>query len=205
MNLSQYALDHSTPDSPQVTAIHEATVAHHDMPQMIAGSTVARLLQMLILSMNARRVLEVGCFTGFTALSMAEALPDDGEVTTLEVDPNNIAIGAPHLEKSPHGPKVRVILGPAMETLLDLAPGFDLAFIDADKTRYPLYLESVYPLIRQGGVIALDNTWLEGTVVNPNGPAQAAVAELNAQLVQDKRFTCVMLPIRDGLTLLYKK
>jgi caffeoyl-CoA O-methyltransferase len=135
---------------------------------------------------------------------MAEVLPEDGEVITLEIDPRIAAMATQHLEKSPHGPKVRIVLGPALSSLESLEPGFDLAFIDADKARYPEYLEGVYPLIRQGGVIAIDNTWLDGTVVKPNGPAQIAVAGLNDSLQQDKRFRCVMLPIRDGLTLLYK-
>lgn len=205
MNIQDYSLLHSTPDSPAVASIIPSTVAQHEMPQMIAGATVARLLQILLTSLNAKRALEIGCFTGYTALSMAEVLPEDGQVITLEVDPNNAAMAARHLEKSEHGPKVTVILGKAADTLLDLEPGFDLAFIDADKTKYPLYLEAAYLLVRQGGVIALDNTWLEGTVVLPNGPAQAALADLNGQLAQDKRFICVMLPVRDGLTLLYKK
>jgi caffeoyl-CoA O-methyltransferase len=171
---------------------------------MISGAIEARLLQIFILSIKATRVLELGCFTGYSALSMAEVLPEDGEVITLEIDPRIADMAAKHLEKSPHGPKVKVVLGAALTSLPTLTPGFDLAFIDADKARYPQYLEAVYPLVRKGGVIAIDNTWLDGGVVTQNGPAQIAVASLNEQLWQDKRFACVMLPIRDGLTLLYK-
>lgn len=204
MNIQDYSLAHSTPDSPEIAAIIPSTIAQHEMPQMISGAIEARLLQIFLLSIRAIRVLELGCFTGYSALSMAEVLPDEGEVVSLEIDPRIAAMAARHLENSPHGPKVRVVLGPALETLTTLTPGFDFAFIDADKARYPQYLEAVYPLIRQGGLIAIDNTWLDGGVVTQNGPAQVAVAGLNALLRQDKRFRCVMLPIRDGLTLLYK-
>jgi caffeoyl-CoA O-methyltransferase len=204
MNLLEYALAHSTPDSPEAGFIIPSTQAQHEMPGMICGATEARLLQLLLLSLQARRVLELGCFTGYSALSMAEALPEGGEVISLEIDPRIAAMAAKHLEKSPHGPKVKLILGPALSTLPTLSPGFDLAFIDADKTRYPLYLEAVTPLVRQGGLIALDNTWLEGSVLAPKGPAQEAMAGLNKALSEDKRFRCLFLPIRDGLTLLYK-
>lgn len=203
-NLPSYALSHSTPDSAEVSAIIPSTEAQHEMPGMISGLIEMRLLQIILLSIQAKRVLELGCFTGYSALSMAEVLPEDGEVVSLEVDPRIAEMAKAHLEKSPHGPKVRVILGKAIQSLPALSPGFDLAFIDADKANYPQYLEAVYPLVRQGGVIAIDNTWLSGSVLDRKGPAQIAVANLNEQLVQDKRFRCVMLPIRDGLTLLYK-
>lgn len=203
-SLTDYATHHSTADSSQTAEIISSTFAHHEFPQMLAGPLVARALQILCLSLQAKRVLELGCFTGYTALSMAEVLPETGEVITLEIDARNLALAQAHLEKSPHGPKVKPVLGAALESLSKLEPSFDLAFIDADKTRYPQYLEAVYPLVRSGGVIALDNTWLEGSVLAPNGPAQLAVASLNAQLPTDKRFRCVMLPIRDGLTVLYK-
>jgi len=204
IDFSTYALAHSTPDTDAVAAIIPSTEAQHEMPGMISGLIEMRLLQIIIVSIQAKRVLELGCFTGYSALSMAEVLPEDGEVVSLEVDPRIAEMAKAHLEKSPHGPKVRVILGKASETLPTLSPGFDLVFIDADKANYPQYLEGVYPLVRQGGVIAIDNTWLSGSVLTLNGPAQVAVASLNEALVQDKRFRCVMLPIRDGLTLLYK-
>jgi caffeoyl-CoA O-methyltransferase len=204
MNFQDYALAHSTPDSPEVAAIIPSTVAQHEKSHMISGAIEARLLQIILLSIKAKRVLELGCFTGYSALSMAEVLPEDGEVVTLEIDADIAAMAARHLKSSNHGDKVKVLLGNALESLTRLEPGFDLAFIDADKTSYPDYLAAVYPLVRQGGVIAIDNTWLAGSVIGLNGPAQVAVAGLNEGLLHDKRFTCVMLPIRDGLTLLYK-
>ncbi len=204
MSLHDYAVAHTTPDSPEVAAIIPSTLAQHEQAHMISGLIEARLLQVILLSLKARRVLELGCFTGYSALSMAEVLPEGGEVITLEIDPDIAQMAARHLEKSPHGPKVQVLLGPALKSLATLVPGFDFAFIDADKVNYPEYLEAVSPLIRSGGVIALDNTWLAGSVLERKGPAQVAVANLNEALLKDKRFTCVFLPIRDGLTLLYK-
>jgi len=201
----EYTQAHTTSDSLETAGITTATYADHPKAHMISGNVVARLLQTLLKLMQAKRVLEVGCFTGYSALSMAEALPEDGELITLEINQDNIDTAEAHLEKSAHGHKVRVLKGEAMAQLANLAPPFDMAFIDADKASYPQYLEAVYPLVRQGGMIALDNTWLEAKVLAPHTPIQSAMANLNEKLANDPRFDCVMLSLRDGLTLLYKK
>lgn len=200
-----YSQSHTTPDSLETAEITKATYAEHPKAHMISGSVVARLIQTFLKTMQAKRVLEVGCFTGYSALSMAEALPDDGEVITLEINEENAQTARTHLEKSPHGHKVKVQVGEALPMLGKLEGPFDLAFIDADKLTYPQYLEAIYPIMREGGLIVLDNTWLEGKVLSPNSDSQRAMAQLNNDLSQDPRFDCVMLTVRDGLTVLYKK
>ncbi len=207
MNISEideYAIAHTQPDSALLQELTAYTQAHTRQPQMLCGPLVTRTLQLLIKLCQAKRVLEIGCFTGYSALAMAEALPADGEVITLEIDPNNAKIAQSFLEKSEHGPKVTIQLGDAIASLGLLQGPFDVVFIDADKQGYGDYIEAVFPLLRQSGVIALDNMLREGQVLDPQHETAKYIDALNTRLVQDERFTTMLLPLRDGLTLLYK-
>jgi caffeoyl-CoA O-methyltransferase len=156
--------------------------------------------------MGARRVLEIGTFTGYSALCMAEGLPDDGELITLDRDPEATRVARDFFDRSPHGRKIRLALGDALESLraLPASSPFDLAFIDADKERYLDYYEEILPRLRPGGLLVADNTLWSGRVLDPQAATDRAIAAFNARLTSDPRVENVLLPVRDGLMLARK-
>jgi caffeoyl-CoA O-methyltransferase len=155
--------------------------------------------------MGARRALEVGTFTGFSALMMAAALPDDGEVVTLELSAEHAAFARSFFERSEHGHKVRLVEGPAPESLKGLAGPFDLVFIDANKTGYVDYYEAALPLLSERGVIAVDNVLWSGEVLDPKDDDARAIVAFNEHVAQDERVTQVMLTVRDGILLIRRR
>jgi caffeoyl-CoA O-methyltransferase len=160
-----------------------------------------RLLDVLVWASAATQVLEIGTYTGFSALMMAGALGEGGRVTTLELDPERAAFAREHIDASPHGDRVDVRVGPALETIATLEGPFDLVFIDADKTGYPDYFEAVLPLLAPRGLVVLDNMLRGGAVMEPGGDeGTVAIRELNARLAADPRVVAVLLPVRDGMT-----
>ena len=172
---------------------------------MLSGQVEGLLLQTLVASTGARRVLEIGMFTGFSALMMAEALPDDGRLITCDVDPNAIAIAKSFFARSPHGRKIEVREGPALETLKTLEGPFDLIFIDADKENYAGYYEGALPLLAPKGVIAVDNVLWSGRVLDPQNDADRAIVAFNNHVQRDERVTNVILTVRDGVMLIRKR
>jgi len=173
---------------------------------MLSGQLEGTLLQMLVASLGAKRVLEIGMFTGFSALMMAAALPDDGTLITCDVSPQAIAFAKRYFARSPHGKKIEVREGPALETLQTLRGPFDFVFIDADKLNYVNYYEAALALLAPNGVIAVDNVLWSGNVLDPKADdenAQAIVA-FNRRVQEDARVTNVILTVRDGVTLIRK-
>jgi caffeoyl-CoA O-methyltransferase len=156
--------------------------------------------------MGARRVIEIGTFTGYSGLSMAEALPDEGELITCDIDPHATRIAREFFDKSPHGKKITIRLGDALETLRGLPSSqpFDLAFIDADKERYVDYYDALVPLIRPNGLIVADNTLWSGKVVDPQDASTRAIVAFNARVTADPRVENVLLSVRDGVMLARK-
>ncbi len=171
---------------------------------MLTGRSEGQLLKLLTQSTGARRVLEIGTFTGYSALSFAEGLPEDGHIVTCEVNPENAAIAQSFFNKSPHGSKIELKLGPALETLSTLNAGFDLVFIDADKENYPAYYEASLALLRKGGLLIIDNSLWSGKVLNPTTPEATAIATLNDRIASDTRIENVLLTVRDGINLVRK-
>jgi caffeoyl-CoA O-methyltransferase len=169
---------------------------------MLSGRIEGTLLQMLIAVSGAKRVLEIGMFTGFSAQMMAAALPDDGRIITCDVDPNAIAIAKRYIARSPHGGKIEVREGPALETMKTLDPGFDLVFIDADKSNYINYYEATLPLLARGGLIAVDNVLWSGRVLDPKAPDDHAIVAFDAHVRADERVSHVLLTVRDGVMLI---
>jgi caffeoyl-CoA O-methyltransferase len=152
---------------------------------------------------GARRVLEIGTYTGYSALSMAQVLPEGSELITCELDPERAAFTREHLAGAPGGDKVDVRVGPALETIagLDRTHPFDLVFIDADKVGYPAYFDAVLPLLADRGLIILDNMFRGGAVLEDDPDAGTrAIVELSRRLAEDPALVTVMLPIRDGMT-----
>jgi caffeoyl-CoA O-methyltransferase len=174
-------------------------------PQMLSGRTEGQLLRLLIRSIRASRVLEVGTFTGYSALMMAEALPADGELITLEVDPKAEAVARRYFAESEHGRKIRLLMGPALETLGTLAGPFDFAFVDADKQNYRRYYDRVVPLLRPGGMLAVDNVLWSGRVLDPRDEETRAIHELNERARTDPGVEHVLLTVRDGVLLVRKR
>jgi caffeoyl-CoA O-methyltransferase len=174
---------------------------------MLIGPHEGALLAMLVRLSGARRVLEIGTFTGYSALCMAEALPGNGRLITCEIRPRHAEISQSFFKRSPHGHKIRLRLGPALETLASLshATKFDFVFLDADKENYVNYYEAVLPRLRSGGLIVADNVLWSGRVLVPKKKTDRAVVKFNKHVLRDPRVECVMLPVRDGVSLIRKR
>jgi caffeoyl-CoA O-methyltransferase len=175
---------------------------------MMVGAIEGRFLETLVAISGARRVLEIGMFTGYSALSMAAALPPGGHLITCDINPAAEAVARRHIEASPYVDRIEIRMGPALETIGRLDGLFDLVFIDADKANYRNYYEAVLPRLAEGGLIAVDNVLWSGRVLDPSGPDEEddgdtrAIAEFNDFVRNDPRVVCVMLTVRDGVTLI---
>ncbi|MDB5051193.1 MAG: O-methyltransferase [Fibrobacteres bacterium] len=204
-DLEKYAFDHTRPEPELLRRLAEETRAKMQMPQMLTGRLEGRTLKLLAQVSGARRVLEIGTFTGYSALSMAEGMPEDGKVLTCEIEPVHAAMAQRYFDASPHGKKIEIRMGPALETIAGLQGPFDLAFIDADKENYPAYYERTLELIRPGGLILVDNTLWSGLVLKPHDRESIAIDAVNKRIIRDDRVENVLLTVRDGLQVVRKK
>jgi caffeoyl-CoA O-methyltransferase len=202
--LDSYIEAHTTPDEPLLAELAARTHAELESPQMLSGTVEGRLLETLIFLTGARRVLEFGTFSGYSALSMAAALPEDGQLFTLELDPDRAAFARSYMDRSPHGSKIETLVGPALESVARLEGPFDLAFIDADKDGYVDYYEAALERLAPRGLIVADNTLWSGRVVDPDDTSEGTVAirRFNDHVRDDTRVRSVMLSVRDGVTLI---
>lgn len=202
--IEAYAETHSMPESDVRRALREETGRTMDCPQMVVGPLEGAFLKMMTQLVGARRILEIGTFTGYSALCFAEALPEDGRVLTCEVDPQAAALARRYFAQSPHGRKVEIRMGPALETLRDLTGPFDLIFIDADKINYVNYYRRSLDLIGPRGVILVDNVLWSGDVLlqPPPDRSTAAIQELNRLVASDPKVACVLVTIRDGILMI---
>ncbi len=200
--LQAYAESHTSPLPPLLQELVSVTQERMgERARMLSGHLQGSVLQMLVASLRAERVLEIGTFTGFSALMMAAALPADGRLTTCEIDPEPLAIANSFFSRTLDGQKIEVQQAPALETLRHLEPGFDFVFIDADKENYTLYYEEAMRLLAPGGLIAIDNALWSGRVLDPKDEDGRAIAALNERIRNDERAFSVLLPLRDGLML----
>lgn len=204
---SAYADAHTTPPSGTLATVAAWTAAEAQVPQMMSGVPEARLLEALIVVGGARRVLEIGTFTGFGALAMAAALPEGGRVTTLEVDEASAAAARRHIEASPHAERVELIVGDALETIGRLDGPFDLVYIDAWKSDYPAYYDAVVPKLAERGVIVADNLFRGGEALDPASRDEGTVGirELARRVHTDERVHNVLLTVGDGLMLAWRR
>src|SRR5262245_20954475 len=203
--LERYAEEHSSDVPELLQRLERETLASMKSPQMLSGRTEGQLLRLLIRMTGASRVLEVGTFTGYSALMMASALPADSELITLEVDPKAEAVARRYFAESEHGRKIRLLMGPALESIGSLSGPFDFAFVDADKQNYPRYYDRILPLLRPGGILAVDNVLWSGKVLDPGDEETRAIHELNEKARNDPRVEHVLLTIRDGVLLARKR
>jgi len=201
--IDDYAVAHTTPLPPPLRELEAVTRARFpEQAHMLCGQMEGTFLQLLLGAMGARRVLDIGTFTGMSALMMAAALPDDGRVVTCDLDPRALAVAREYVTSSPHGHKIEVREGPALETMRALEPGFDLVFVDADKENYTNYYEAALPLLAPNGVIAVDNVLWSGRVLDPQTERDRGVVAFNEHVQADARVTNVILTIRDGIMLI---
>lgn len=206
-DIEAYAAAHTTPEDPLLAEVAAATRAAEDNHGMMVGLLEGRFLETLVWLSGARRILEIGCFTGYSALSMAAALPPGGTITTCEVDPERAAMARRHFAASPWADRIDLIVGPALDSLTLLMGPFDLVFIDADKVNYPRYYEAVLPLLADRGLIVADNVLWSGQVLDPSDQSEGttAIRAFNDMVVNDPRVTCVMATIRDGVLLIRRR
>jgi caffeoyl-CoA O-methyltransferase len=203
--VEQFARDHTEPESDLHVRLREETYRVMDRPQMQVDAIEGRFLKMLVRLTGARTILEVGMFTGYSALMMAEGLPDDGRLTTCEVDPKAEAIARRYFSESPHGHKIAIRMGPAFETIKTLSGPLDLVFIDADKANYSNYYEASLPLLRPGGLIVADNVLWSGRVLDPKDADDHAIVAFDRMVQSDPRVENVCLTVRDGMMLAWKR
>ena len=210
-DLYRYLVDHSLREHPAQKALRAATAAHPHAGMQISPEQ-GQFMALLVKLLGARRAVEIGVFTGYSALTVALALPDDGRLLACDVSDEYTRVGRPYWERAGVAHKIDLQLAPARATLdARLAAGeagqYDFAFIDADKTSYDAYYERCLQLLRPGGLIAIDNTLWSGKVAHPAaGDADtAALQALNAKLRDDARIDVSLLPIGDGLTLARKR
>lgn len=209
--IQEYLLAHGVREHPQLARLREETAALPESNMQVASEQGA-LLALLVRLAGARRVLEVGTFTGYSSLAMALALPDDGRLVACDVNAEWTAIARRHWQAAGVAGRIELRLAPALDTLAALRAagaegGFDLAFLDADKAAYPRYLEPLLALLRSGGLLLVDNVLWSGRVADPaaQDPDTAGIRALNAQLRDDPRVDLCMLPVADGLTLARKR
>jgi caffeoyl-CoA O-methyltransferase len=205
--LDAYAAAHSTAEHPLLAAVAAETRATQEAHGMMVGLLEGRFLETLVWLSGARRILEIGTFTGYSALSMAAALPADGRLTTCEVDAERAEVARRHFDDSPWSDRIELLLGPALDTLAGVDGPFDFVFIDADKRNYANYYDAVLPKLAPRGLIAVDNVLWSGRVLDPadEGEDTVAMRAFNDKVLADDRVTCVMVTVRDGVTLIRRR
>ena len=203
--IERYAEEHSTPNAELFERLAAETHEKTTAPQMMVGLLEGQFLALLVRLSGARRVLELGTFTGYSAISMASALPDGGRIVTCDVNAEAVEVARRYIEESGYTDKIEIRLGPALETLETLAGPFDLVFIDADKVNYRNYYEAVLPKLADSGLIVVDNVLWSGRVLDADpDESTRAIQEFNDHVAGDSRVVAVMLTVRDGMTLIRK-
>lgn len=206
--LAGYVENHAPPETELFADLRKETMQTLELPQMQVGRVEGALLRMLVQLCGARSVIEVGTYSGYSALSMAAGLPDDGTLITCDIDPVATAVAQRYFDRSPHGHKIELRLGPAIDTITDLAAKghpVDVAFLDADKQGYVDYYEALLPMMPSGGLIIADNTLWGGKVLDPTEPSDHGIVRFNAHVAADERVDQVLLSVRDGVMLARKR
>ena len=205
--IEAYAEAHTTKPPELLAELAEETRLTLRAPQMLTGTIEGRFLELLVYGTGAKRVLELGTYSGYSSLSMAAGLPEGGHIDTCEFDETHAEVARRYIEESPYADRITVHLGPALETIEKLEGEFDFVFIDADKENYVNYYEALLPRLADGGLMALDNTLWSGRVLDDSDDSEGtrAIKAINARIASDERVTSVMLTVRDGVTLVRKR
>lgn len=201
--LEEYAEAHSSRGNALLDELVRTTWQRSVHPRMLSGEFQGRILAMISALLRPRRILEIGTFTGYSALCLAEGLTGDGELVTVDVNEELEDFARSFFDRSPFAGRIRMVVGDAREVVPALEGDFDLVFVDGDKAQYPEYLDLVAPRVKVGGVLLADNVLWNGKVLDGRACRDAdtvAVREFNRRLAADPRFETVLLPIRDGLS-----
>ena len=208
MTTDEYILSHIDEEGALLSALNRDAHVNLLRPRMLSGHLQGRVLKMFCRMMRPRRVLEIGTYTGYATLCMAEGLEDDALIHTVEINDEMEDFIMKYLSRSPHKDKIRLHIGDVMDILPELDETFDLVFIDADKRLYSDYFDLVFPKVRKGGLILADNTLWDGKVLaepHPSDKQTAGILRFNDKIKDDARVEKVILPLRDGLTMIWKK
>ncbi|MDE6809379.1 MAG: O-methyltransferase [Muribaculaceae bacterium] len=203
--LDEYILSHISPEPRLLKQLNRHTNGQHLYGRMCSGHLQGRIIKMLTTMIKPTRVLELGTFTGYSALCFAEGM-DGGHIDTVEIDDEIVEVAREWIDKSPFSDIIDIHTGDALEIIPTLDDGYDLVFIDANKRIYSEYLEAVYPKIKPGGYIMADNTLWDGKVSDSdaNDAQTKGIKQFNDAVSRDPRFETVILPLRDGLTIMRK-
>jgi len=202
----EYAADHTSPLSALLEEVENYTLTRTPYPSMLTGRVEGRFLQLTVQLSGARRIVEIGAFTGYSALAMAEALPGDGEILTIEHNPHWAKIAQDFFDRSPSGFKITLRKGDGLEILKTLPDAkTDLVFIDADKQNYGGYYTESMRILRDGGLILADNALWYGRIFDPKDDESRAIADFNELVKADGRAEKLFLTIRDGIYLIRKR
>lgn len=200
--IERYAEAHTTSPGDLLDRLAEETRTKLRSPQMMTGPIEGRFLQFLVFAAGPRRVLELGTYSGYSAISMAAALPPGGHIDTCEVDEAHAQVAARYVEEAGFADRITIHLGPALETIGRLDGEFDLVFVDADKVNYPRYYKELLPRVSERGLLVFDNTLWSGRVLEPDDREDTnAIRELNDRIASDPAVVAVQLTVRDGITL----
>jgi caffeoyl-CoA O-methyltransferase len=203
----RYTIGHTSPPDAALASLRAETEATMPVPEMAGGLVEARLLEALVVATRATRVLEIGTFTGVSALSMAARLAEGGKVITLEADPVAAEIARRHIAASPYADRIELVFGDALESVGRLEGPFDVVFVDAWKTDYPTYYEAVLPKLAPHGVIVADNVFRWGTALEDQPAEEEAIVlrRFNDDVLADPRVDCAMLTVGDGLLVIWRR
>jgi caffeoyl-CoA O-methyltransferase len=203
--VEEYAEAHSSPPSDLFERLAAETHEETEVPQMMVGPVEGRLLGVLVRTLRARRILELGTFTGYSSISMALALPNGGRVITTDVNEETTAIARRYAQEAGVADRIDFRVAPGLETIAGLEGQFDLVFIDADKGNYVNYYEATLPLLAETGLMVIDNTLWSGAVADPENDSEAtrAIRALNHRVLEDPRVDNVLLTVRDGMNLVW--
>ncbi len=203
--IEHYAEEHSTPAAALFEQLAEETRSTQSAPQMMVGQLEGAFLSFVVGLKQPRLVLEIGTFTGWSSIAMASALPTGGRIVTCDVNEETSATARRYAEEAGVADRIEYRVGPAIETIATLDGPFDLVFVDADKGGYVDYYEATLPKLAEHGVILADNTLANGDVLDPNGEMSIAIARFNDHVRADDRVECVLLTVRDGVTLIRRR
>lgn len=209
MTVDEYILSHSDEEGALLAALNRDANVNLLRPRMLSGHLQGRVLKMFCRMLRPRRVLEIGTYTGYATLCMAEGLEENGRIHTIEINDEMEDFILKYLNRSPFRDRIELHLGDAMQIIPRLAETFDLVFIDADKRLYSDYFDLVFPKVRPGGLILADNTLWDGKVLDnkphPSDKQTLGILHFNEKIKEDPRVEKVILPLRDGLTMIWKK
>ncbi len=208
MTIEEYIRAYSDEEGELLSTLNRDAHVNLLRPRMISGHVQGRILKMFCRMLRPRRILEIGTYTGYATLCMAEGLDDDALIHTIEINDEMEDFIQRYLLHSPHKAKIRLHFGDAMQIIPILDETFDMVFIDADKRMYGDYFDLVFPYVRPGGLILADNTLWDGKVVediHPSDQMAMGILAFNEKIKQDDRIEKVILPLRDGLTMMWKK